>query len=466
MNTHLLIGICLVGLFLTVSCHENVESGRLIFKGVKSIPAQKSVAFEDENEQAINTHRMHTADLKLDILDIWASTELVVEGVSDNFVWHKIGEGNGLKSVEAIELIAENMPVGDYRSLKINFVNTIVRVAVYQSDINKTVDMPGSLDEESCGNSTIITQYFSKNGNHSLTEDRVFHCNSKGERIRGFKVNAGETTTIYWQLGGPTSKLTDCIFTWADYNNNNLFECDVDALGDFECFNAEPMWSFGIDDGEPEPIINNAVTDIDGNSYNAVRIGDQIWMKENLRTTRLNNGTVIQKREDYKKYMETHTPLPPLPLPQDPPLLAIPNYQTGTVAPYGLLYSFTTINTGMLCPSGWHVPSDAEWSILESHLGVSVGGKLKSTDNYWLHPNQGASNDSEFSAQPGGAILGSINQLDYTYEGEGYVSYFWTSTDGWARYLMNNSVDLGKIQYPTTGAVGEDTFLGCRCVKD
>ncbi|GEM_PF-1298245 len=464
-------------ILISVNACQNDETGTgtLVIKGVTAIPLQKSAMTDlSRSSQAMSsTHVMHTANLKVFIAELWVSQGLVTEDVYDDFDWYKIGENNELKLIEELLFTADNLPAGDYKSIKIAFKNTITRIAVYQSDINHTVEMQGSLNEENCGDETIITQYFSKRGNHSLGNDGKFRCDSRGETVRGFKVKPGGITTVYWKLGGPNSQLTDCTFDWVDVNDNQAWDCGVDYVGNFDCSVEGPMWTFGVDDGEEDLFIPNAVTDIDGNSYNAVKIGDQIWMQENLRTTRLNDGTYLMTREEYQQYLEDNPPAPPpTPMPQSPPMRAMQNNDTGLMAVYGYLYTYTAVATGKLSPAGWHVPSDEEWTILTDYLGNNAGGKLKSTE-LWQAPNQGATNETEFTALPGGGMIlktwtgpsGEVNS-GYKYTGYGQFGYWLTSTDGWARILTYTSSEVSREYYHPTGAGGDESFLSCRCIKD
>jgi len=102
--------------------------------------------------------------------------------------------------------------------------------------------------------------------------------------------------------------------------------------------------------------INQAqtVTDLDGNVYDTIHIGTQVWLKENLKTTKYNNGTSIPLVKDSAVWCSRTTP-------------AYCWYYNDSVTyknPYGALYNWYTVNTGMLCPAGWHVPTDGEWHTL------------------------------------------------------------------------------------------------------
>lgn len=479
--TFLSILLIVALMFNTCKKDDLNDTGTLVFKGVKPFSAQQSAnaAMLKSTKSGSNTHVMHTANFKGFIKEIWASQELVTENIPDDFTWYKIGESNDFKLFEEYSFTTDNLPVGDYKSIKMVIKNSITRIAVYQSDINKTVEMSGSISEKGCSDNTLLTQYFSKRGNHSLGVNGLFYCASSGETVRGFKIKPNEITTIYWRLGNPDSKITDCTFEWIDVNGNNAWDCGIDITDNFDCNPETPMFSFSVDDGEVDPVILNAVSDIDGNRYNAVMIGNQIWMQEDLKTTRLNDGTYLMIWEEYKKYLKDNPPAPPpVPAPPTPPLRSMQNNNPNLVNISGCLYSWTAIKTGKLCPQGWHVPSDNEWETLVTYLGKNAGGKLKDTGT-WHVPNEGATNESEFTALPGGGLLwqtitgpiGGADLSDFRYSGVGKEGYWWSSTDMWGRRLTNTSNEVIREQFIKTSFsimmdfIGESQ-LSCRCVKD
>jgi uncharacterized protein (TIGR02145 family) len=151
------------------------------------------------------------------------------------------------------------------------------------------------------------------------------------------------------------------------------------------------------------------VTDIDGNSYPVVRIGNQCWMAANLRTTRYNDGSPIPNVTDAAQWGTTTSGA----------------WCTGDDLPanepvYGKLYNWYTVADPRLPPAGWHVPTDAEWKQMELAIGMpaalldslgargdaqGVGGKLKSPSALWSPTNNGATNETGFSGLPGGYRL-------------------------------------------------------------
>jgi uncharacterized protein (TIGR02145 family) len=168
-------------------------------------------------------------------------------------------------------------------------------------------------------------------------------------------------------------------------------------------------------------IIPGSVTDINGNTYNTVSIGTQIWMAENLKTTKYNNGTDIPLVVNSTDWINLSTPA-----------YCWYNNDEGTYKNReGALYNWFTINTGNLCPTGWHVPTDADWHQLVLTLdpaaqndiveSLIAGGKLKEAGTeHWFSPNIDATNETGFTARPSGSRDGGYFFNIYNREG-----YWW-----------------------------------------
>ena len=163
--------------------------------------------------------------------------------------------------------------------------------------------------------------------------------------------------------------------------------------------------SYAISDGGiaygPELEFTTAgLEDIEGNVYSVVQIGTQLWMSENLKTMKYNDDTDIPLEIDNIAWVGLTTG-------------AYCWYQNDEAANkdiYGALYNWYAVETGNLCPDGWHIPTDAEWSALGSFLGGNsiAGGKMKATGTeYWSAPNTDATNESGFAGLPGGNREGS-----------------------------------------------------------
>ena len=139
--------------------------------------------------------------------------------------------------------------------------------------------------------------------------------------------------------------------------------------------------------------LNTRLKDADGNLYSTVKIGNQLWMAENLRTTKYSDNNPIPEFRSVGSIS---------------PAYEWYRYDKEEFKyPYGAYYNDLAINTNKLCPSGWRVPSQQDWQTLINYLGGSdiAGGKLKDTGTrYWLAPNTGASNESGFTALGGGVL--------------------------------------------------------------
>ena len=139
----------------------------------------------------------------------------------------------------------------------------------------------------------------------------------------------------------------------------------------------------------------DTVTDIDGNVYKTVVIGTQTWLAENLRTTKYNDGTQIPNVTAKSQWDNLTTDA----------YCWYNNDPATYKATYGALYNWYAVNTGKLCPTGWHVPSDAEWTTLTDFLGGEgyAGGKLKEKGTaHWVNPNVDATDEYGIKALPAG----------------------------------------------------------------
>jgi len=200
------------------------------------------------------------------------------------------------------------------------------------------------------------------------------------------------------------------------------------------------------------------ITDIEGNSYKTVYIGTQQWMGENLKTAKYNDGTTIQNVTDNAQWAKLTT--------------GAWSYYKNDAAnntKYGKLYNWYAVipNNKNVCPSGWHVPTDAEWAVLTNYLdGLTAGGKMKEvgTTN-WISPNTDATNTSLFTGLPGGA-------RDYygNYSGIGLNGNWWSSTEDdsqilyvlYARYLnMSNKIGSARRSY-----FEKKSGFSVRCLRD
>lgn len=198
-----------------------------------------------------------------------------------------------------------------------------------------------------------------------------------------------------------------------------------------------------------------ACTDTDGNNYSVVQIGTQIWMAENLKTTKYNNGNTIPLIMDNATWANLSTP-------------GYCWYNNDSVINkkiYGALYNWHTVNTGILAPTGWHVPSNTEfWALINFLGGESItGGKLKETcAMLWHGATDGVTNITGFTLLPSGErhfINGAFQNL-------GYSQQLLSTTESsntlkaWSLYLTYNNLEgWMDDDYKTDG-------FSVRCVKD
>src|ERR1035437_2943697 len=209
---------------------------------------------------------------------------------------------------------------------------------------------------------------------------------------------------------------------------------------------------------------NNIIKDGDGNVYTSVKMGTQEWLVENLKTTKYNDGTAIPNVIDNGGCAAATTS-------------AYSDYNNtpANSTIYGRLYNWYVVDNNAatkvasnggknVCPTGWHVPTDAEWTTLTTYLGGEsvAGGKLKETGTaHWTSPNTGATNETGFTALPGG-----YRYYDGPYDGIGVYGYWWSSTeysttsDAWFRLMY--------YDYPSIYRNGsfEPFGFSVRCVRD
>ena len=194
------------------------------------------------------------------------------------------------------------------------------------------------------------------------------------------------------------------------------------------------------------PDAQKTVTDIDGNKYKIVTIGTQTWMAENLRTTKLNDGSDIPFVTSNNNWVA----------------LTIPGYcwydndAAKYKNTYGALYNWYTKSTGRLCPDGWRIPSEKDWETLRK---ATEGGRIKeSGTTHWKSPNQGATNKYGFTALPGGYRSGSKG----TFHGIGSDTYWWTDKKAIYNVQVGNNAIMGLFLPNNLEQNGHSV----RCIKN
>jgi uncharacterized protein (TIGR02145 family) len=186
--------------------------------------------------------------------------------------------------------------------------------------------------------------------------------------------------------------------------------------------------------------------------YDLIEIGGQCWFAENLATDKYNNGVVIDNITSNLSWAQTVSPA-----------YCWYNNNIGLRDIYGALYNWYAINDARrLAPEGWQVPTDEAWLILTDYLGGKneAGSKMKSTGTiYWQAPNKGATNESGFSALPGGYRISDGSFINFRFN-----VFFWSNTENdkffaWIRYL--NNFNNNVFRYNLIKAVGASV----RCLR-
>ena len=197
------------------------------------------------------------------------------------------------------------------------------------------------------------------------------------------------------------------------------------------------------------------VTDYDGNIYNTVAIGPQVWMKENLKVSHYRNGNLIPNNTSPSSWCTLTS-------------AAYCNYNndTSNAGIYGNLYNWYAVNnSAKLCPTNWHVPSDAEWTSLENYLGGGNAASLKLKEagtGHWSYDDGTVTNSSGFSALPGGSQVDASG--DCIFSGMNNLGQFWTSTS------INSDAAWNRVLWHTNGIYRWDMWkfsgYSVRCISD
>jgi uncharacterized protein (TIGR02145 family) len=196
------------------------------------------------------------------------------------------------------------------------------------------------------------------------------------------------------------------------------------------------------------------ISDKDGNIYNTINIGNQVWMKENLRATKLNDGTNILLETDNATWISL----------TNPAYCWYNNDESSNKNIYGALYNWFTVETGKLCPAGWRVPSYDDWFTLIYLLGGEsiAGGKLKETGTtHWTSPNAGATDEYGFTALPSGDRIGA----DGGFFNLGGYAVYWSSDQS----STTQSIDQVLVFDDSNFRIGYDNKtagFSVRCVRD
>ena len=277
-------------------------------------------------------------------------------------------------------------------------------------------------------------------GSSTLTECGVYCGLSTNPEINGTKFRIGNGLGLFSiLLPGLNPSATYYMKAYATNGNGTTFGSEV-------TFTTGQNTTF------------QSIRDIEENVYYTVNIGAQVWMAENLKTTKYNDGTNIPLVIDSTAWSNLRTP-------------GYCRYDNSTPDKdaFGSLYNWYTLDSASngnknVCPTGWHIPSDNEWSALTTYLGGEsiAGEKMKeSSDFYWNSRFASGNNSSDFSALPGGKRSDDLP----TFNGIGYSGLWWSSTAYTTtlaidRWIISDDNDIEGIR------TIKQNGLSVRCVKD
>jgi len=197
------------------------------------------------------------------------------------------------------------------------------------------------------------------------------------------------------------------------------------------------------------------VKDIDGNKYNTIKIGTRTWMAENLKTTKLNNGTELKLAIENSDWQSLTTSG-----------YCWYNNDPENSNEYGAIYNWYAIENDNICPDGWHISTEADWKVTANYLGGMdiAGEKMKESGiSHWKGPNTNSNNISGFTALPGGA-----RNYNGVYDGLSYYGCWWIYTPNEVEGFCNDA----QIDYNSSnlflyyGLCNPTHGFSIRCVKD
>lgn len=439
----------------------NLTNSRSLDLGARWSSDGNSIFFLSNTEGVFDIYRIDVIDIENKTFDapIKITTnlntyEFSISPQDDKIAY--INNGTGFSSIELITLEGEyinSIQFDDINPFQISWgpVNDIL---VFASQINNTNQLYSiSLDGSHLQQLTTLGGYvpqWSPDGHEIVfvsvrygSED-IFIINSDGSNERRITTNPNHDFVPHWSPDGEkiiyqhSSGSGDDIYI---INKNGTNDTRVTYNSGNETF---PSWRPPIDTS----LYRGTVSDYDGNIYETVRIGNQIWMAENLRSTHYSDGTPIEN--------------------------FFYNNDTNNVSIYGRLYkcraamrnvASSNMNPSLVqgaSPDGWHIPSEAEWKELIDFLGDEsvAGGKLKQAGfDHWNTPNTGATNEYGFSALPTG-------WYDFTgsYMGLGSVCFFrtsnYSSNGATAFEISSGSALINQVN------LHPDDAIPIRCVKD
>ncbi len=498
INRMKFLGILIVGMLFVVSCKKDDK----ISVSVERVTLSKTSLELEEGKTAELTAIVFPKEASNKAIS-WASSNQAVAIVDENGKVTAVKEGNativvttedGKKTAKCeVTVIAKQIPVESVTLSKKNLeleesetaeLTTVIlpknasNKAVFWESSNQTVatvDENGKVTAIKEGNATIVvtTEDGKKTAKCEVTiVAKQIPVESVTLNRKNLELEESETVeltatvlpenasnkAIFWESsnqavatvdenGKVTAvKLGNAIITATTKDGNKTTTCEVTVL-------------------DLSDLLNNGFTDSRDNAhYKVVKIGNQVWMAENLKylPSVVGAGTGSKTEAYYYVYGYDGTDVAAA-------------KQTNNYKTYGVLYNWTAAMNGAassdanpsgvqgVCPTGWHLPSDIEWTKLTNHLGGEnvAGGKLKEKETtHWDDPNIGATNESGFTALPGGS-RGRNGSFSYV----GNIGNWWSST----QFLSSNALGryLGHYYARVNGnLVTKDNGFSVRCVRD
>ena len=314
------------------------------------------------------------------------------------------------KEATSIELVSGNNQTGNVESLLTNSIEVLVKDQDGKSFQNATVNF--AVNEGSVSSAAVVT-------------------------------NADGNASVTWTLGTTEGIQTLTITAFKSDGTTNV--------------NGSPIT---VNATATSAITE--VTDIDGNVYDVVTIGNQTWMAENLKATKYADETQINRIEDNTEWGN---------LSDNNTDKAYCFYDNDENNDYGALYTwaaatngivYTTIDVQGVCPDGWHIPNEAEWQELYDYLGDEAGGKLKEEGtSHWESPNTGATNSTGFTA-----LAGGYRSDEGQFAEKGRLAMWWSSGEetppNWSYVWYINHTETGFMNKGDKKSGG----FSVRCIKN